>query len=53
MYLLLEIVKNQPIKVDTSEINNSKIQSKIIRIALQTPLLGEGYRSVDKLKKEI
>ena len=48
----LEIVKNQPIKVDTSEINNSKIQSKIIRIALQTPLLGESIEGIDKLKKE-
>ena len=48
----LEIVKNQPIKVDKSEINNSKIQSKIIRIALQTPLLGESIEGIDKLKKE-
>ena len=48
----LEIVKNQPIKVDTSEINNSKIQSKIIRIALQTPILGEGIESIDNLNKD-
>ena len=46
----LEIVKNQPIKVDTSGIKNSKIQSKIIRIALLTPLLGEGVDGIDELE---
>jgi len=33
----LDIVKNQPIKVDKSGINNTRSQSKIIRIALLSP----------------
>jgi len=47
----LDIVKNQPIKVDKSGIKNSLSQSKIIRIALLTPKLGEGLKSIDQLKK--
>ncbi len=47
----LDIVKNQPIKVDISGIKNSQSQSKIIRIALLTPKLGEGLESIDQLKK--
>tara|TARA_B100000073_G_scaffold329349_1_gene316823 strand:- start:102 stop:374 length:273 start_codon:yes stop_codon:yes gene_type:complete len=47
----LDIVKNQPIKVDKSGINNALSQSKIIRIALLTPKLGEGLKSIDQLKK--
>ena len=47
----LDIVKNQPIKVDKSGIKNSLSQSKIIRIALLTPKLGEGLESIDQLKK--
>ena len=47
----LDIVKNQPIKVDKSGIKNSLSQSKIIRIALLTPKLGEGLESIDELKK--
>ena len=47
----LDIVKNQPIKVDKSGIKNSQSQSKIIRIALLTPKLGEGLESIDELKK--
>ena len=47
----LEIVKNQPIKVDKSGIYNSQTQSKIIRISLLTPKLGEGLESIDQLKK--
>ena len=47
----LDIVKNQPIKVDKSGIKNSLSQSKIIRIALLTPKLGEGIESIDQLKK--
>jgi len=46
-----DIVKNQPIKVDKSGIKNSLSQSKIIRIALLTPKLGEGLESIDQLKK--
>ena len=41
----LDIVKNQTIKVDKKGINNSRSQSKIIRISLLTPKLGEGLES--------
>ena len=47
----LDIVKNQQIKVDKSGIKNSQSQSKIIRIALLTPKLGEGLESIYELKK--
>ena len=47
----VDIVKNQPVRVDKSGINNSQSQSKIIRIALLTPTLGESLDSVNKLKK--
>ena len=47
----LDIVKNQEIKVDKSGIKNSKSQSKIIKIALLTPTLGEGLENIDKLEK--
>ena len=47
----LDIVKNQPIKVDKSGINSSQSQSKIIRIALLTPQLGEGLKTIDDLNK--
>jgi len=47
----LDIVKNQEIKVDKSGIKNSSSQSKIIRISLLTPILGEGLESIDQLKK--
>ena len=47
----LDIVKNQPIKVDKSGMNNSRSESKIIRISLFTPKLGEGLESIDQLKK--
>ena len=46
----LEIIKNKPIKVDKSGIN-SQSQSKIIRISLLTPNLGEGLESMDQLNK--
>ena len=46
----LDIVKNQVIKVDKSGIINSRSQSKIIRISLLTPILGEGVESIDQLK---
>ena len=47
----LDIVKNQPIKVDKKGIENSRSQSKIIRISLLTPKLSEGIESIDKLNK--
>jgi 4-amino-4-deoxy-L-arabinose transferase-like glycosyltransferase len=47
----LDILKNQEIKVDKSGIKNSESQSKIIRISLLTPLLGEGIENIDQLKK--
>ncbi len=47
----LDILKNQEVKVDKNGINNSRSQSKIIRIALLTPKLGEGLTSIDQLKK--
>jgi hypothetical protein len=47
----LDVVKNQQIKVDKSGIKNSKSQSKIIRISLLTPILGESLESIDQLKK--
>ena len=46
-----DIVKNQPIKVDTSGIKNSLSLSKIIKISLLTPKLGEGIKSIDQLNK--
>ena len=47
----LEIVNNQPIKVDKTGIYNSQSQSKIIRIALLTPKLGQGFEGVNQLNK--
>ncbi len=47
----LETVKNEPIKVNITGINNSESQSKIIRIALLTPQLGESVERIDQLKK--
>ena len=47
----LDIVNNQEIKVDKSGIQDSISQSKIIRISLLTPILGEGLDSIDQLKK--
>jgi len=44
-------VENQVIKVDKSGIQNSQAQSKIIRIALLTPKLGDGIESIDQLNK--
>ena len=45
----LDIMKNQIIKVDKRNINNGKAQSKIIRISLLTPNLGEGIDSTEKM----
>ena len=47
----LESIKNQEINVDKSGIKDSSSQSKIIRISLLTPILGEGLESIDQLKK--
>ena len=47
----MDVVKNHAIKVDKSGIKNSRSQSKIIRISLLTPILGEGIESIDQLKK--
>jgi len=47
----LNIVKNHKIYVDKSGIKNTRSQSKIIRIALLTPILGEGLESIDQLEK--
>jgi len=47
----IDIVQNQPIKVIKTGINNSRSQSKIIRISLLTPILGEGLESIDELNK--
>ena len=46
----LDYVKNQNIKVDKSGINNPESNSKIIRIALMTPELGESLNSINDLK---
>ena len=47
----LDIVKNQPIKVVKTGINNSQSQSQIIKISLSTPILGESIESIDQLGK--
>ena len=46
----LDILKNQIIKVDKSRMGNQEAQSKIIRIALLTPKLGDGINSIEKLE---
>jgi len=47
----LDLVKNQTIMVDKQGMNNSRAQSKIIRISLSTPKLGRGLESINQLKK--
>ncbi len=47
----LDIVQNQTIMVDKKGIKNSQSQSKIIRISLLTPKLGEGLDNINQLKK--
>ena len=44
----LDILENKIIKVDKSSINNGT-QSKIIRISLLTPNLGNGIKNIEKL----
>ena len=46
----LKIINNQIIKVDKSSIINTVTESKIIRISLLTPNLGEGIENVESLK---
>ncbi len=46
-----DIVKNQPIMVDKAGIDSAYSQSKIIRISLLTPILGQGLKSIDQLNK--
>ena len=46
----LDLIKNQIVKVDKTGINNSQSQSKIIRIALMTPNLGESVENISYLK---
>ena len=45
----LDIVKNQYIKVDKSGINSIDSHSKIIRISILTPNLGEGVNNISDL----
>ena len=45
----IDIVKNQNIKVDKSGINKIEPRSKIIKISLLTPNLGEGLNSINDL----
>ena len=47
----LDLVKHQTIMVDKKGIDNSRSQSKIIRISLSTPKLGGGLESINQLKK--
>ena len=42
-------MKNQTIKVDKSGINNIESNSKIIRISLLTPNLGDGFNNINEL----
>jgi len=46
----LDIVKNQIIKVDKSGIKNAETYSKIIRISLLTPNLGNSFNSINDLE---
>ncbi|ABM72883.1 Dolichyl-phosphate-mannose-proteinmannosyltransferase [Prochlorococcus marinus str. MIT 9515] len=45
----LDILKNQVIKVDKRNIGNEIAQSKIIRISLLTPNLGDGIENLEKM----
>ena len=46
----LDILKNQIIKVDKNSIRNNFATSRIIRISLLTPNLGEGIENIKSLK---
>jgi len=45
----LDILKNEIIKVDKGSIESDKAHSKIIRISLLTPNLGDGIDNIEKL----
>ena len=45
----LNILQDQIIKVDISGIKNEESQSKIIKISLLTPNLGDGVKSIQNL----
>ena len=45
----LDILKNNIIKVDKTGIHSTRAQSKIIRISLLTPNLGDGIENIEKL----
>ena len=45
-------IKNQTIKVDKSGIDNSESGSKIIKISLLTPNLGEGIKNINNLNPQ-
>ena len=45
----LDIVKNETIKIDKRGLNKTLAQSKIIRISLLTPNLGEGFDGINDL----
>ena len=47
----INLVKDQPINIDKKGINNAVSQSKIIRISLLTPKLGNSIANIDQLKK--
>ena len=46
----LDIPMNKLIKVDKSNIGSEEAHSKIIRIALNTPNLGDGFNSLEELQ---
>ena len=45
----LDILKNKTVKVDTSNFGDENGESKIIRISLLTPNLGESINNIEKL----
>ena len=47
----INLVKDQPINIDKEGINSAVSQSKIIRISLLTPKLGNSIANIDQLKK--
>ena len=46
---LLDVPKNQLINVDKSNMGGAEAQSKLIRISLLTPNLGDGISSLKEL----
>ena len=45
----LDLLKNQIINVDTRNTGNAQAQSKLIRISLLTPNLGDRIESIEKM----